>query len=133
MSESLFEEKPAVPEPEGGPAYSPLAARLAPKELDEFAGQEEILGPGKLLRRAIEADNLKSAVFFGPPGCGKTALARFIAAKSGAEIVELNAVTAGVADLKKALEAARYRPATEYLPEIPVPATVLPGFSWQPR
>ena len=55
MPESLFDEKPAAPEPEGGPVYSPLAARLAPKELDEFAGQEEILGPGKLLRRAIQA------------------------------------------------------------------------------
>jgi len=107
MPESLFDEKPAAPEPEGGPVYSPLAARLAPKELDEFAGQEEILGPGKLLRRAIEADNLKSAVFFGPPGCGKTALARYIASRANAKTFDLNAVMAGVADLKKIIEYSR--------------------------
>jgi len=107
MPESLFDEKPASPEPEGGPAYSPLAARLAPKDLEDFAGQEEILGPGKLLRRAIEADNLKSAVFFGPPGCGKTALARYIASRANAKVFELNAVMAGVADLKKIIEYSR--------------------------
>lgn len=107
MPDSLFDEKPAAPEPEGGPAYSPLAARLAPKELDEFAGQEDILGPGKLLRRAIEADNLKSAVFFGPPGCGKTALARYIAGRANAKTFELNAVMAGVPDLRKIIEYSR--------------------------
>ncbi|HAN04354.1 MAG: AAA family ATPase [Elusimicrobia bacterium GWA2_64_40] len=108
MPESLFdEERPAAPEPEGGPAYSPLAARLAPKELDEFAGQEDVLGPGKLLRRAIEADNLKSAVFFGPPGCGKTALARYIAGRANAKTFELNAVMAGVPDLRKIIEYSR--------------------------
>ncbi|OGR74037.1 MAG: AAA family ATPase [Elusimicrobia bacterium GWD2_63_28] len=84
-----------------------MAARLAPKELDEFAGQEEILGPGKLLRRAIEADNLKSAVFFGPPGCGKTALARYIASRANAKVFELNAVMAGVPDLRKIIEYSR--------------------------
>ncbi len=104
MPESLFEENLPAPEPEGGPAYSPLAARLAPKELDEFAGQEDILGPGKLLRRAIEADNLKSAVFFGPPGCGKTALARYVASRANAKVFELNAVLAGVPDLRKIIE-----------------------------
>ncbi|MDA8132818.1 MAG: replication-associated recombination protein A [Elusimicrobia bacterium] len=104
MSGDLFEENSPVQEPEGGPAYSPLAARLAPKELDEFAGQEEILGPGKLLRRAIEADNLKSAVFFGPPGCGKTALARYVASRANAKVFELNAVLAGVPDLRKIIE-----------------------------
>lgn len=107
MSESLFEEKAAAPEPEGGPVYAPLAARLAPKDLSDFAGQEEILGPGKLLRRAIEADNLKSAVFFGPPGCGKTALARYIASRANAKTFDLNAVMAGVADLKKIIEYSR--------------------------
>ena len=57
----------------------PLAARLAPQALDDFAGQEDVLAPGKMLRRLIEADKVSSAVFFGPPGCGKTAAARFIA------------------------------------------------------
>ncbi|OIO00025.1 MAG: replication-associated recombination protein RarA [Elusimicrobia bacterium CG_4_10_14_0_2_um_filter_56_8] len=107
MSESLFEEKPSVPEPEGGPVYSPLAARLAPKDLADFSGQEHILGPGKLLRRAIESDNLKSAVFFGPPGAGKTALARYIASRANAKSFDLNAVMAGVADLKKIIEFSR--------------------------
>jgi len=106
MSE-LFDENPAPAEPEGGPAFQPLAARLAPRELDEFAGQEDILGPGKLLRRAIEAGSLQSAVFFGPPGCGKTALARYIASRANAKTFELNAVMAGVADLKKIIEYSR--------------------------
>lgn len=86
----------------------PLAARLAPKSLDEFAGQKRLLGPGKMLRRLVETGRFASALFFGPPGVGKTALARFIASKSNADVVELNAVAAGVADLKKALEQAKY-------------------------
>jgi putative ATPase len=89
-------------------ADQPLAARLAPKALDDFSGQEHLLGPGKMLRRLIEADRFASALFFGPPGSGKTALARFIAQRSQAEVVELNAVAAGVADLKKVLEQAKY-------------------------
>jgi putative ATPase len=107
MPESLFDERPAAPEQEGGPVYSPLAARLAPKDLADFSGQEHILGPGKLLRRAIESDNLKSAVFFGPPGSGKTALARYIASRANAKTFDLNAVMAGVADLKKIIEFSR--------------------------
>lgn len=88
-------------------AFIPLAARLAPASLEEFYGQENILGKGKLLRRAIEAGTLKSAVFYGPPGCGKTALARFIASKANAKTFDLNAVMAGVADLKKIIDYAR--------------------------
>ena len=86
----------------------PLAARMAPRTLDEFAGQEALLGPGKLLRRLVESGRFTSALFFGPPGVGKTGLARLIAAKSNADIVELNAVTAGVADIRKAVDQARY-------------------------
>jgi putative ATPase len=86
----------------------PLAARMAPKALDEFAGQEKLLGEGRMLRLLIEAGRFSSAIFFGPPGVGKTALARFVASRAGAKVVELNAVAAGVADLKKALEQARY-------------------------
>ncbi len=91
-----------------GPADQPLAARLAPQALEDFSGQEHLLGPGKMLRRLIEANRFASALFFGPPGSGKTALARFIAERSRADVVELNAVAAGVADLKKVLEAAKY-------------------------
>ena len=108
MSDPLFDKPEAeVPETEGAPAYMPLAARLAPKTIEEFSGQEEILGEGKLLRRAIEADTLKSAVFFGPPGCGKTALASYIASRANAKTFYLNAVMAGVADLKKIIEYSR--------------------------
>ena len=101
MPDSLFEETPGAAPAE---AAAPLAARLAPLELDEFSGQEHILGPGKLLRRAIMADSLQSAVFYGPSGSGKTALASYIASRTKARTFELNAVTAGVAELKKILE-----------------------------
>ena len=87
----------------------PLAARLAPQTLDDFAGQHEVLAPGKMLRRLIEADKVASAVFFGPPGVGKTALARFIARSTKAHVTELNAAAAGVADLKKVIDQARLR------------------------
>ena len=100
MTDPLFEEKTEAP----GSLYVPLAARLAPMDLADFSGQEHILGEGKLLRRAIEADNLKSAVFFGPPGAGKTALARYIASRANAKTFDLNAVMAGVADLKKIIK-----------------------------
>lgn len=90
-------------------AAMPLAARLAPKTIEDFAGQQAILGEGKMLRRLISADKVTSAVFFGPPGVGKTALARFIARSTKAHVQELNAAAAGVADLKKVLEEARIR------------------------
>ena len=82
----------------------PLAARLAPQKLEDFAGQEEVLAQGKMLRRLIEADKVRSAVFFGPPGCGKTAVARFIAKSTKANVTELNAAAAGVGDLKRVIE-----------------------------
>ena len=90
----------------------PLAARQAPKRLEDFAGQPHLLGPGKMLRRLLEADMIKSAVFFGPPGCGKTATARYIASRTQAYTVELNAAAAGVADIKKVLAEARERART---------------------
>jgi putative ATPase len=106
MADPLFEQ--AGPEPGGGDAVRPpLAARLAPQGLEEFAGQEHILGEGKLLRRAIEAGTLQSAVFYGPPGAGKTALARYIASRANARTFELNAVMAGVPDLRKIIEFSR--------------------------
>ncbi|MFA6030517.1 MAG: replication-associated recombination protein A [Elusimicrobiota bacterium] len=82
---------------------------MAPRTLDEFVGQGHILGPGKLLRRLIEADRVSSLLFYGPPATGKTALARVIAARGKAVMAELNAVAAGVADLKKAVETAKMR------------------------
>lgn len=91
-----------------GAESRPLAARMAPRSLDEFAGQEALLGKGKLLRRLVESGKFASAIFFGPPGVGKTALARHIAATSNADVVELNAVTAGVADIRKAVEQAKF-------------------------
>ena len=90
-------------------AVLPLAARQAPKKLEDFAGQPHLLGPGKMLRRLLEADMIKSAVFFGPPGCGKTATARYIASRTQAYTVELNAAAAGVADIKKVLAEAKER------------------------
>ena len=90
----------------------PLAARQAPKKLEDFAGQPHLLGPGKMLRRLLEADMIKSAVFFGPPGCGKTATARYIASRTQAYTVELNAAAAGVADIKKVLTEAKDRART---------------------
>src|SRR3954447_6466534 len=96
------------------PASSaPLAARMRPRELEEFVGQAAILGPGRLLRRMIERDELRSAIFFGPPGCGKSTLAALIARRTQAQFETFSAVPAGVADVRKAIEAARRRRSDE--------------------
>ncbi len=87
-------------------ANAPLAARMAPRDWDEFIGQEHLISRGSLLRRAIEADRLGSCIFFGPPGTGKTALARLAAKKSQAAIEYVNAVTAGVAELRQVVKRA---------------------------
>jgi putative ATPase len=104
---SLFGQTPAQQAQQA--SDTPLAMRMTPRSLDEWAGQEHLLGEGKLLRRAVEADRLSSAIFFGPPGCGKSALARLIAHKTQAEVEELNAVTAGVADVRQVIERAKER------------------------
>ena len=88
---------------------APLADRMRPRTLDEFIGQEQLVGPGRLLRRAIEADRLTSSIFFGPPGCGKTTLASIIARATSAQFVQLNAVTSGVAEVRDVLKAAEER------------------------
>jgi putative ATPase len=88
---------------------APLAARMRPRTLDEVVGQAHLLGPGHLLRREIETDTLTSAILYGPPGTGKTSLARVIAAATRAHFEPVNAVTAGVADIRRLVDEARGR------------------------
>ncbi len=88
---------------------APLAARMRPRTLDEFIGQEHIVGPGRLLRRAIQKDQLSSVIFYGPPGTGKTTLARIIANTTRAHFIAINAVLAGVADIRQAVAEAQER------------------------
>ena len=102
MTESLFGEENIV-------RARPLALRVAPKALSDFVGQKHLVGPGKILARLIESKKFSSAIFYGPPGCGKTALARLLSFYAEADAIEMNAVACGVADLKKAIEEARSR------------------------
>jgi putative ATPase len=88
---------------------APLAARMRPRILDEFVGQEHIVGPGRLLRRAIQADQLSSVIFYGPPGTGKTTLATVIANTTRSHFETLNAVLAGVADIRRVTKEAQER------------------------
>src|SRR5512137_2901144 len=89
---------------------APLAARMRPRTLDEYVGQDHIVGPGKLLRRAIEADRLfSSIILWGPPGTGKTTLAQVIANRTKSHFETLSAVLAGKAELKEAIDAALER------------------------
>lgn len=88
---------------------APLAARMRPRTLDQFVGQAHIVGPGKMLRRAIEADRLSSLIFYGPPGTGKTTLARVIAETTQTFFTDLNAVTAGVGDIREVVQSAKER------------------------
>ncbi|HEY9880793.1 MAG TPA: AAA family ATPase [Leptolyngbyaceae cyanobacterium] len=86
---------------------APLAARMRPRTLDEFIGQDAVVGPGRLLRRAIQADQLSSLIFYGPPGTGKTTLARIIANTTSAHFIAINAVLAGVKDIRDAIASAQ--------------------------
>ena len=88
---------------------APLADRMRPRTLDEFVGQDHILGEGKLLRRAIEADRVTSVIFYGPPGTGKTTLARIIANTTEAHFTSMNAVLSGVKDIREAIQKAKNR------------------------
>ena len=109
FQENLFEEEQdsAGADERGSLPGTPLADRMRPLTLDGFVGQEAIVGPGSVLRRAIEGDNLRSLIFWGPPGCGKTTLAYIMAHQTGARSVRLSAVTAGIKDLRAVVEKAQ--------------------------
>lgn len=104
MPSTLFD--PGNQSPHSG---TPLAERLRPRQLSDFVGQRHLLGEGKPLRLMIQQDRLPSMLFWGPPGCGKTTLARLIAHQSKASFVEFSAVTSGVKEVRQIMEAARYR------------------------
>ncbi len=87
----------------------PLAVRMRPKSLDDFVGQEHILGEGKLLRRLIESDKISSLILYGPPGCGKTTLALIISEKTKSHFERINAASNNVADIRKIIDAAKKR------------------------
>ena len=103
MSATLFPEPPPAPLPA---AATPLPERMRPRSLDEVIGQEEILGPGRPLREAIERDRLQSIILWGPPGTGKTTIARLIADRTQARFVSFSAVLAGIKDIKDVMAAA---------------------------
>src|SRR5688500_8827628 len=88
---------------------APLAARMRPRTLDEILGQEHVLGPGRSLRKAIEADRVPSLILWGPPGSGKTTLARVIANITQSHFAPVSAVSAGVADLRRIVKEAQDR------------------------
>ena len=104
--QDLFEEKGDI---EAANSAAPLATRMRPHSLEEFVGQEHILAPGKLLRRAIEADRLPSVIFSGPPGSGKTTLARVIAEMTHAKFIRISGVESNVAEMRRVIAAAANR------------------------
>ena len=85
---------------------APLASRLRPSTLDEFVGQEHLVGKGKILRQLIERDQISSMIFWGPPGVGKTTLASIIAGRTKAEFVNFSAVTSGIKEIKEVMNTA---------------------------
>jgi putative ATPase len=106
---SLFPTFPTSAESETPSALQPLAERMRPRTLDEFIGQEKLLGPGKPLRVQIESDNLGSMLFWGPPGCGKTTLARLIARLTKSEFISFSAVLSGIKEIKEVMAASEYK------------------------
>src|SRR5271165_2027794 len=101
-----------LPKPETPAALQPLAERMRPRTLDEVVGQEKLLGPGKPLRVQIENDNLSSMLLWGPPGCGKTTLARLIARLTKSEFISFSAVTSGIKEIKEVMADAEKRSRT---------------------
>ncbi len=106
---SLFDQSDRPQKVDQTPIKVPLAARLRPQSFDDFVGQQHLVGDDRLLRRSIEADNLPSIVLWGPPGSGKTTLARIIARSTQSHFAPISAVTSGVADLRSAVQEARKR------------------------
>jgi len=106
--QDLFEEQ-KIDETQRVDSTAPLATRMRPRTLDEFVGQQHILGPGKLLRRAIEADRLPSVILSGPPGTGKTTLAQIIAEMTQAKFVRLSGVESNVAEMRRVVAGATNR------------------------
>jgi len=100
---SLFSKLPQPIEPDVPLAHQPLAERMRPRTLDEVVGQEKLLGPGKPLRTQIENDDLGSMLFWGPPGCGKTTLARLIARLTRSEFIPFSAVLTGIKEIKEVM------------------------------
>lgn len=107
----MFSDAAAGPAQDEGKAFAsqPLAARMRPRNLDEFAGQRHVLAPGQLLRRAIEADRVQSLIFYGPPGTGKTSLAQIIARQTRSRFERLSGVESNVGDMRRVLAAAANR------------------------
>jgi putative ATPase len=89
--------------------HTPLAARMRPQNLDEFIGQEHLIGEGRLLRKCIDTDRIPSMIFWGPPGSGKTTLANVIASVTKSHFTPISAVSSGVADLRQSIEEAAKR------------------------
>src|SRR5881409_3975101 len=98
-----------TPEAKSPPRHQPLAARMRPRDLNEFVGQSHILGAGQLLRRAIEADRIQSLIFYGPPGTGKTSLAQIIARQTKSKFERLSGVESNVAEMRRVLSTAANR------------------------
>jgi putative ATPase len=111
MQMSLIENTPEN-------SYQPLAARMRPRTINEFIGQSHLLGQGKPLRRAIENKVLHSMILWGPPGCGKTTLAKLLAASANAHVVSISAVLAGVKDIRDVVKVAKDARAVKNQPTI---------------
>jgi len=94
-------------EPDRDGSFAPLAERMRPTDLDEFAGQKHLLAAGKILDRVLRSEQFQSLIFWGPPGCGKTTLARLVARRTGAHLISLSAVMAGTKEIRAAVETAQ--------------------------
>src|SRR6201984_3292196 len=106
---SLFPKSPTPAEQEASLANQPFAERMRPRTLAEFVGQEKLLGPGKPLRMQIESDNIGSMLFWGPPGCGKTTLARLIARLTKSDFISFSAVLSGIKEIKEVMAASELK------------------------